>query len=223
MFELNDAIRVLKHYMIREMILFLDLSGAGEPIIADFYYKMFKEIEKDRKIINLSNKEITKWTDTIKEETTIIRVKYYDVLKEEETLFNVPYKQFTDDVYSDPIFNSKLITNKDVEDEELEQEKLEQEQELRDIASTELGEDAHEQLVDDFVSSAKEEEEIDNELDNEIFNPDDQQEGDDNIEYGDPEQGIENEVDDKKGVDEILEYEADEDEDVDEYQDEEED
>ena len=49
----------------------MDLAGSGEPILADFYLKLFDEIKKDREVIDMSNKEITKWKDTIQEDNTI--------------------------------------------------------------------------------------------------------------------------------------------------------
>ena len=196
-FDLNDALRVLKHYMVKEMLLFLDLAGPGEPILADFYVKLFNEIEKDRNIINLSNKEITKWTDTIQEDNTIVRVRYFDALKEEESLFNAPYKKFTDDIYSDPIFNPKLVTNEDVEEEIEESEKIEQEENLKDQAVTELGNDATDQLVEDFVRDAMEEDFIEKEVTEEVYDNEIQKEGEDvmdsGYDYGDPQQGIEDE------------------------------
>ena len=196
-FNLNEALNVLKHYIVKEMLLFLDLAGPDEPILAEFYVNIFKEIEKDRDIINLSNKEITKWTDTIQEDNTLIRAKYFNILKEEESLFNAPYKKFTDDIYNDPIFNPKLVTNEDIEEEEEESERAEQEENLREQAITELGDGITDQLVEDFVRDTMEEELEEKETINEIYDNDILKEGDDVIDtgydYGDPQQGIEDE------------------------------
>ena len=61
----------------------MDLAGPGEPILADFYIKLFDEIEKDRNVINLPKSAITKWTDTMQEKNNIDRLKYFDALREE--------------------------------------------------------------------------------------------------------------------------------------------
>lgn len=200
LFTLEDAIRVLKHYFIKEMLKFLELSESGEPIVADFYIKLFDEIEKDRNVINLSQKEITKWTDTIQENNLLIRVKYFDAIKEEGSmLFNAPLRQFTDDIYSDPLFNPKLVTNEEVEQEEKEAEEVEQEQYFKEKAYEDLKDNANEQSVEDYVQNAIENELINDEINDEVYDNSLKKEGEDimdvGYDYGDQGQGIENEGD----------------------------
>ena len=211
LFTLDDAIRVLKHYFIKEMLNFLELSESGEPIVADFYIKLFEEIEKDRNVINLSQKEITKWTDTIREDNLLVRVKYFDVIKEEGSmLFNSPLQKFTDDIYNDPLFNPKLFTNEDVEQEEKEAENVEQEQYFKEKASEEL-ENINEQSIEDYVQDAIENELINDEINEEVYGNSLFKENEDFIDngynYGDQEQGIDNDDDEvnKYNTNEILE------------------
>ena len=198
-FDLNDALRLLKHYFIKEMLLFLDLAGPGEPILADFYLKLFNEIKQDKLVINLPEKEITKWTDTMHEDNNIIRVKYFDAIKEEGSLFNSPFRKFTDDIYSDPIFNPKLVTKDEAEQEQADAEKVENEEFLKEQAEAELGEEANEQSVEDYVQEALEDELIEEEVNEEVYNNHIKKEGEDimdvGYDYGDQAQGIENEGD----------------------------
>ena len=186
-FDLSDTINVLKHYMIKEMLSFLDMAGSGQPILAEFYLKLFDEIEKDRKIINISTKEITHWTDKIQEENIIIREKYFDVLREEETIFNTPYRKFTDDIYNDPIYNQKLTTSQDIEEEQELEERTELEEDLKYEAMGELGEDASEQVIEDFVRESMEEDVIEKEILDELYDNDIKGEDiiDSDYEYGD--------------------------------------
>ena len=168
-FDLSDTLRVLKHYMIKEMLSFLEMAGSGQPILAEFYLKLFDEIEKDRHIINVSSKEITHWTDKLQEENIIIREKYFDVLREEETIFNTPYRKFTDDIYNDPIYNQKLTTSQDIEEEQELEERTELEENLKNEAIDELGEDASDQVIEDFVRESMEEDVIEQEIVDEVY------------------------------------------------------
>jgi hypothetical protein len=198
LFTLDDAIRVLKHYFIKEMLKFLELSESGEPIVADFYMKLFDEIEKDRNIINLSEKEIAKWADSIEENNILTREKYFKILGEEgSSLFNSPLRQFRNDIYSDPLFNPKLVTNEDVEKEEKEAEDAEQEQYFKEEAFDNLKDDANEQSIHDYVQDSIENELINDEINEEIYDNSLNKEGEDimdaGYDYGDQGQGIENE------------------------------
>ena len=195
-FDLNDALRLLKHYFIKEMLLFMDLAGPGEPILADFYMKLFDEIEKDRNVINLPKSEITKWTDTMQEDNNIVRLKYFDALREEGSLVTAPFKRFTEEIYSDPIFNPKLVTNVEVEQEQEEAENVENEEYLKEKAQIELGDEANAQSVEDYVQEAIENEIVNDEINEEVYDNHLKKEGEDimdiGYDYGDQEQGTEN-------------------------------
>jgi hypothetical protein len=195
-FNNDDAINVLKNYFIKEMLLFIDLAKSNEPIIAEFYLKMFQEIEKDRKIINLSENSFVKWKDTIQEEKNIMRAKYYNILKEEKSAFEAPYIQNFESIYNNPIFDPKLTSTTDVEEEQREIDEEEKEQELRERA-----ENIHDnqQSIEDFVQDALEEEMNEEEVMGEVYDNNILKEGEDIIDvgydYGDQEQGIDNEGD----------------------------
>ena len=178
-FDLTNALDVLKTYMIKEMLLFLDLAGSGEPILAEFYINIIDKINNDRNIINLSNNDITKWKDTMTEDNTLIRIKYFDILKDEEAIFNTPYKKFTDDIYNDPIFN-QIKTSNDIEEED---DKNEREDDLKEKILSDIENDISDQYVDtsvrDLIEDEMEEEEIMNEIyDDDIINDDDDDDDD---------------------------------------------
>ena len=198
-FDLYDSLRLLKYYFITEMLLFMEMAGSGEPILADFYMKLFDEIEKDRNIINLPQNDIDKWKDKNQEENKIIRIKYYDTLKDEGGDTSVPFRRFTDDVYSSPFFNPKLVTNFEIEKEQKEAEQIENEGYLKEKAENELGDNANPQSIQDYIQEEIENELIDDEIKEEVYDNHIKKEGEDIIDvgydYGDQEQGIENEGD----------------------------
>ena len=197
----KSILNVLKHYMIKEMLSFLDLAGSGEIILAEFYVKLFDEIEKDKKILNISNKEITKWEDTMQEHNKLMQVKYFNM---KEDSLNIPFKKFINDIYNDPIFDSKLITNEDIEKEEMESEKNEKEENIYNNAIESLGKDVSEQYIEDFVRDKIEEDDNNEEIMNEVYD-NELQKGEDVIDfgydYGDPQQGLE---DEGNGMDESI-------------------
>ena len=125
-------------------------------------------------------------------------------------LFNSPLQKFTDDIYNDPLFNPKLFTNEDVEQEEKEAENVEQEQYFKEKASEEL-ENINEQSIEDYVQDAIENELINDEINEEVYGNSLFKENEDFIDngynYGDQEQGIDNDDDEvnKYNTNEILE------------------
>ena len=165
-FNNKDAINSLKGYFVQEMLSFLEISKSNEPIISDFYLSMFKEIENDKNIINLSNKDITKWKDTITEEKNILKAKYINILKEDKSQFDTPYIKSFEEIYRNPLFDGKILNQVEIDKEDSKAETDEKEEYLRNQAKdTGMGQ----QDIEDIVQDAILQEEIDNEINEEIY------------------------------------------------------
>jgi len=197
LFSPSDAIKVLKHYFVIQISLFLDIAGAGEPIFAEFITKIFDNIEKDRQVLNVPKKEMTRWEDTRTEERVLMWARYYDAIREEDALlFNAPYRRFTEDVYEDPFAPKKqeMLT---VDDDAFEKEvnKADRDSYLESKAKEELGDDATEQAIQSFVQDAIEEDEVNEEVEEEVYDNPILKEGEEimdiGTEYGQLPQGTE--------------------------------
>jgi len=195
-FTPRNAVNLVKHYFVKEMLKFFDLSEEGEPIISDFYIKLFEEIEKDRDVINLSEKEKEKWSSEVQHNNDVVKLKYFNAIKEENaSLFNTSFRQFADKAYRNPIADPNFETEDPAESiEEIEHEKV-----LKGQAIKEFENSATDQLVQAYIDDAIEEERIQEEVDKEVYDNHIPKEGEDIIDtgyhYGDPGQGIENEGD----------------------------
>lgn len=165
-FNNDDAINSLKGYFVQEMLSFLEISKSNESIISEFYLSMFKEIENKKKIINLSNKDITKWKDTITEQKNILKAKYINILKEDKSQFDTPYIKRFEEIYRNPLFDEKILNQKEMDNEYSKSETNEKEEYLRDQAKdTDMGQ----QDIEDMVHATILQEEIDNEINEEIY------------------------------------------------------
>lgn len=200
-FTLKEATIVLQNYFITQINLFFDISGANEPIFADFIDKLFEKIQKDRNILNTSSKDMTKWKDSKAEDRVLAWARYYDAVQEEDALlFNAPYRRLVEDIYNDPYAQpkSESLAFDDTEFSE-EIEKADEESYLISQAKEELGDEANPQSIESFVNDAVEEKEEDEEIEEEIFENYILKEGEEimdvGTEYGQQPQGTETEGD----------------------------
>jgi hypothetical protein len=198
LFSPYDASRVLKHYLITQLLLFLDISGSGEPILAEFIYDVLKEIEKDKLALNISPLNIEKWNDTLAENRVLMWARYYDAIQSEDPLlYNAPYKKMADDVYDNPFAPPKEETTA-FDDTKMEEDidKIDKETFLESKAKEVLGEDASEEAIYTYVHNKLDEESIDENLEKEIYDNGILEEGEEvmdvGTEYGEMPQGTEN-------------------------------
>lgn len=159
--------------------------------------KLFKEIQNDKDTINISEKEIVKWEDTMYEENLIKKIKYS---KDTDDL-DLNILIVDDDIYNNPLLNN-------IADDELSEQK-EIEEEIKGQADKELDEESSDQAKEDFLRDAMEEYEIEQEVQEEVYDNELLKEGDDVMDnaydYGDPQQGLE---DEGNGVDDYSMQDA---------------
>ena len=191
-FTPSDASDVIKHYFVTQLILFLDISREGEPIIADFIRNIFDIIKRDREILNISEFSMQKWKDTIKEQRILAWARYFDAIKDEDALlFNAPYRKFTELAGNDP------FTDQQESSEEFNRkiDEADKEAYLKDQAHEQLGEDASEQALESYVNDAISEDRIQSEVMEEVYNNPILKEGEEimdiGTEYGQMPQGTE--------------------------------
>lgn len=193
-----DAAKVLKHYFVTQIILFLDISGAGEPVFAEFINHIFDLIDKDNQTLNVPQKDITKWNDTRTEERVLAWARYYDAIREEDALlFNAPYRTFTEIAAGDPFApkeESSLVFSEDSKfDKDI--DGADKESYLMSKAKEELGEDATEQALESYVQDAIQEDDLNEEINEEVYDNQILKEGEEvmdvGTEYGQQPQGTE--------------------------------
>lgn len=196
-----EAVSVLKYYFISQLNLFLEVSGAGEPIVAEFIIQILNQIEKDRQVADLGKKDIQKWEDTMREKRMVQRLRYFEAIAEEDSLlFNAPYKKITDQIYEVDLPSKYDEFTFEKTEYEKEAEQADKESFLESQAKDIYGDGASEEQIASFVANQEEEDEIQKDIDEEIYSDEPGlKEGPEIMEvgynYGDMPQGIENEGD----------------------------
>jgi hypothetical protein len=196
-FTVAESIMVLKYYFVSQLILFLEVSGAGEPVVAEFIVALLEQIEKDRVAPTLSKAQIQKWNDTRREKQTLQRLRYFEAIAEEDTLlFNAPYRQYTQEIWEDPDFAAKYgIDEQATFDKKVTD--ADRSAFLESQAKEVYGVDASEQQISSFVASKEEEDEVNKEIADEVYHDaPGLKEGEEIMEvgynYGDEPQNIDN-------------------------------
>jgi hypothetical protein len=198
LFTPTDAVKVLKHYFVIQLSLFLDISGAGEPVVAEFINNIFAVIMQDRHVLNVPQRDITKWEDSRTEERVLAWARYYDAIREEDALlFNAPYRRFTELAYDDPFVGKDDDGVLELEESDFNKKvnAADKDSFLHEQAKAELGDDATDQAIESYVQDALEEDHIDEEVNEEVFDNPILKEGEEimdiGTEYGQLPQGTE--------------------------------
>jgi hypothetical protein len=189
----RNLIDFLKSYLIDEMFNFISIISPNESILASFYENIFEKIDNDKKVINMSEELIKKWKDTIREDNKIKNVKAYDAVEGKD--INPVFKENILDSIKNPLEEDKFKSDEEINQEQEYYKSTDEEEYLLDKAEREGIKGSQE--ISDYVQNHIEQRMIDEEIENDIYDNQILQEGDNVLDvgtdYGEREQGIDDE------------------------------